>query len=137
MGLAQSAELSPWALLLGLALLFAGGAWLWTLAVRKGLPGVPRRLERLPSAGLFGAGSAPLSQGLQAWEVDPGHAAALLGPLLATLARDHRVLLAAPERSPIPRWPEALSTGPSTPAPATWASWLPDWPTRPVCQSWS
>ncbi|MEC7947960.1 MAG: hypothetical protein VX265_10355 [Myxococcota bacterium] len=98
----QSAELSPWAVLLGLALLFAGGAWLWTLAVRQGLPGVPRRLERLPSAGLFGAGSAPLSQGLQAWEVDPGHAAALLGPLLATLARDHRVLLAAPERSPIP-----------------------------------
>lgn len=105
MGLAQTADLSPWAVLLGLALLFFGGAWLWTLSVKRGVPGVPRRLERLPSAGLFGAGSAPLSQGLQAWEVDPQHAEALLGPLLATLARDHRVLLAAPERSPIPPVP--------------------------------
>lgn len=104
-GLAQTAELSPWAILLGLALIFFGGAWLWTLAVKRGIPGVPRRLERLPSAGLFGPGSAPLSQGLQAWEVQPEHAAALLGPLLATLARDHRVLLAAPERSPIPPVP--------------------------------
>ncbi len=85
-----------------------GAAWMWRLSRGRGPGPLPRRLERLPSAGLLGEGTPPLSEGLTVWQCRPEDAAAAVGPLLARLARGHRVLLAASERTPIP----AVAGGP-------------------------
>lgn len=101
MGLSQTADLNPWAMLLAIALLLFGAGWLWSLSRGRGPGTVPRRLERLPSAGIFGAGTPPLSAGLQVWEVAPDQATAVVGPLVGALARHHRVLLAMPDRTAV------------------------------------
>ena len=90
---------------LGLGVLvLAGVAWLWM----RGRPAdassrVP--WTQVPEAGLVGPGSPSLSDGLQVWLVPEADAEALLRPLLATLARHHRVLFAAPSRTNAPSVP--------------------------------
>ena len=107
-GLSATAPISPVVVALWAALLLFGAAWMWRLSRGRGPGPLPRRLERLPSAGLLGEGTPPLSEGLTVWQCRPEDAAAAVGPLLARLAQRHRVLLAASERTPIP----AVAGGP-------------------------
>ncbi|MDP2311249.1 MAG: hypothetical protein Q8P18_34840 [Pseudomonadota bacterium] len=77
-------------------LLLVGVAWLW---LRNRPPEGSARtggLAVLPEPGLLGPGSPSLSDGLSLWLVPEADADALVRPLLATLARHHLVLFAAP-----------------------------------------
>ena len=125
-GLSQSAPLSPWVVALAAGLLLFGAAWLWQLARDRGAAGPPRALERLPGAGVMGPGTAPLSEGLQVWEVAPELAPAAIGPLLARLAQRHRVVVAGPERAPLP----AVAGGPVYRAPGARPERLGEWAAR-------
>ncbi len=59
-------------------------------------------LPRLPEPPLLGPGTPTLSDGMSVWQVPAGHRDALLAPLLATLARHHRVLAVAPSTVKLP-----------------------------------
>lgn len=66
---------------------------------------LPDGLSLVPAAGLVGPGTPALSEGLTQWVVTPGDAHDLLRPLVATLARHHRVVICAPARSALPNVP--------------------------------
>ena len=61
--------------------------------------GLPAGMTIVPEAGLLGPDTPALSEGLSQWVVPPNDAHELLRPLLATLARYHRVVVCAPARS--------------------------------------
>lgn len=67
--------------------------------------GLPDGLTLVPESGLVGPGTPALSEGLTQWVVAPGDAHELLRPLVATLARHHRVVICAPARSALPNVP--------------------------------
>lgn len=83
-------------------IVLVGVSWLW-LRNRPGeAVGRVGGLALVPEPGLLGPGSPSLSDGLQVWIVPDADAAALLRPLLATLARHHRVLVVAPSSVTVP-----------------------------------
>jgi len=84
------------------ATLLAGAAWLWTRARSTGGRLPPRDLRLVPEPGLLGPVTPSLSEGLQVWELGPGGALEAVAPILATLARDHRVIVSAPAHTPVP-----------------------------------
>jgi hypothetical protein len=88
---------------IGLGLLALAGLglyWVWTRGSRS--PEVPKGVVLLPEPGLLGVGTPSLSDGLCQWVVPSSEWAELTGPLLAHLARHHRVLVAAPTRIEVP-----------------------------------
>jgi hypothetical protein len=81
-----------------LGLLFiVGVAWLW-MRSRRGTAGDPGgTVSALAEAPLVGTEFPSLSDGLCVWQAaTPAAAKALAGPLLATLARHHRVVFVGP-----------------------------------------
>ncbi len=72
---------------------------------RSRTTGLPDGLTLVPEAGFLGAGTPAVSEGLTQWVVAPGDAHDLLRPLVATLARHHRVVICAPSRSAVPSVP--------------------------------
>jgi hypothetical protein len=84
----------------GLLLLAALGV-LWSRS--KGPPDdVLATLPRVPEPGVLGTGTPSLTAGVSVWTIAPEDAPAFVRALLATVARHHPVLLAAPAtvRSP-------------------------------------
>jgi hypothetical protein len=77
-------------------LVLVGVAWLWLR--NRPAEGGSRSggLVAVPEPGLLGAGTPSLSDGLSLWLVPEADTDAVVRPLLATLARHHRVLFAAP-----------------------------------------
>ncbi|MSP55594.1 MAG: hypothetical protein EXR69_08330 [Myxococcales bacterium] len=88
---------------LALAIIFH----LWRRGGRRALgpEGLPAGMTVVPEAGLLGQGTPALNEGLSQWVVPPNDAHDLLRPLLATLARYHRVVVCAPTRSALPAVP--------------------------------
>lgn len=85
----------------GLGLLvLVGLAWLWlrNRPAERSAGGLPR----VPEPGLLGEGTPSLSDGLQLWLTSDADADAVVRPLLATLARHHRVLFVAPGKVTAP-----------------------------------
>jgi hypothetical protein len=83
-------------------LLLVGVAWMWLRARTPAAPTPDRSLALVPEPPLFGQGTPSLSDGLQLWIVPDADAPSLLRPLLATLARHHAVLVAAPAAVTVP-----------------------------------
>lgn len=79
-------------------LVLVGVAWLWLRNRPAEGSTRPGGLTVVPEPGLLGPGTPSLSDGLSLWLVPEADTDALVRPLLATLARHHRVLLAAPSR---------------------------------------
>lgn len=78
-------------------LVLVGVAWLWLR--NRPAEGGSRSgglVVVVPEPGLLGPGTPSLSDGLSLWLVPAADTDALVRPLLATLARHHRVLFAAP-----------------------------------------
>ncbi|MFN7146521.1 MAG: hypothetical protein ACK4YP_22290 [Myxococcota bacterium] len=85
----------------GVLALFGVG-WLWVRSRPATGGGLPKGVSLVAEPGLLGAGSPSLSDGLQLWIVGPDDAEAVVRPLLATMARHHRVLVAAPNGKAVP-----------------------------------
>ena len=84
-------------------LVLVGVAWLWLRnRPAEGGGGTPNGLVVVPEPGLLGPGTPSLSDGLGLWIVPEADQEAVVAPLLATLARHHRVLFAAPSRVAAP-----------------------------------
>lgn len=88
-------------------LLFAGGVALvavgWSLLRgRRARGGVPGSVTRMPEPGVLGPGSPSLSDGASVWVVPEADLPQALGGLLATVAAQHRVLVAAPPAMVLP-----------------------------------
>jgi hypothetical protein len=83
-------------------LVLVGVAWLWF----RNRPSAPvtraGSLTVVPEPGLLGSGSPSLADGLHLWIVPDADADAVLKPLLATMARHHRVLVVAPSKITVP-----------------------------------
>lgn len=77
-------------------LLLVGMAWLAMRNRRSESSPQASGLVPLPEPALVGAHTPSLSDGLSLWVADEATTTELLGPLLATLAREHRVLLVGP-----------------------------------------
>jgi hypothetical protein len=83
-------------------LLLVGVAWLWLRSRPADEAARPSGLTVVAEPGLLGPGTPSLSDGLQLWLVSAEDAAAVVKPLLATLARHHRVLVVAPGEMSVP-----------------------------------
>lgn len=70
---------------------------------RRSASRAPAGVVPEPGPGVLGPGSPALSDGLIGCAVSPGDLQALIGPLLATLAEHHRVVVAAPAGQVLPR----------------------------------
>jgi hypothetical protein len=82
---------------LGVGLLAAVGVgWAWTRARRPSGSDRVSAASRLPSAGLLGAGTPSLSDGLSVWAAPEGTLEGLAATALALLSERHRVLVVAP-----------------------------------------
>ncbi|MFZ5480250.1 MAG: hypothetical protein ACOZNI_26030 [Myxococcota bacterium] len=86
---------------LGVGVLLLAGigyAWVRTRRAEGGGVEVPAGFVPLPEPGVLGDRTPSLSDGLQLWVAEGEAQAALVRPLLAHLARHHRVLFVAPSR---------------------------------------
>jgi hypothetical protein len=86
---------------LGVGVLLLAGigyAWMRTRRVEGGSAEAPAGFLPLPEPGLLGDKTPSLSDGLQLWVTEGDAQGALVRPLLAHLARHHRVLFVAPSR---------------------------------------
>jgi hypothetical protein len=98
----------------------AGGGFLLLAALLYlGWSGGGSLLSPLPEPGLLGPNTPSLSAGLSAWEVSPEDSRLFANLLVATLARQHRVLLLVPPDFS----PDPVFGGPVYRAPARPASW--------------
>lgn len=85
----------------GVLALFGVG-WLWVRSRPAVGSALPKGVTLVAEPGLLGSGSPSLSDGLQLWIVGPDDADAIVRPLLATMARHHRVLVVAPNGKAVP-----------------------------------
>ncbi len=83
-------------------LLLAVLGYLWYQRRPDGGNDLPDDVVRLPELGILGADTPAISAGLSVWVGAPKDAHDLVRPALATLARHHRVLVAAPKHGALP-----------------------------------
>lgn len=89
----------------GFALVIIAHLYLSGGSSRASRSGLPPGVTVVPEAGLLGPGTPSLSEGLAQWVVAPQDAHEVLRPLIATMARYHRVVVCAPSRSALPAVP--------------------------------
>ncbi len=106
-GGAKSTDSTLYVAIGAVGLLLAGMVGLYRMGGRgrASADGLPAGMTVVPEAGLLGPDTPSLSEGLSQWVVAPNDAHELLRPLLATLARYHRVVVCAPARSALPPVP--------------------------------
>ncbi len=87
-----------------IALLAAAAVWLRGRGAASGVA-LPRGLEVVPEAGVFGEGTPSLTDGLFVWKVDEADTHAAVTDALRSLAAWHRVLVVAPKGFAVPTVP--------------------------------